>query len=117
MKYRTTKKEVNAEYLNKIYVKFCALQNLLVYETETSYIVSREGWAADIYDFGTAAIITGRTPFGNVHPSYDVCKRYDSAAEEIRFNYSMKWEEQKPALQELLRQFIEEVTKKDEVSK
>lgn len=110
MKYKTTRKAVNAGYINRICVTYCALQNLLSHESETAYITRREGWAADIYDFGATAIITGYAPFGNIRPGYEVCKRYDNAAEKIRYDYSLSWEEQGARIKELLTAFIEEVT-------
>lgn len=113
MKYRTTQKAVNAGYANKICVSYCALQNLLNHESPVAYTTRREGWGADIYEINAStAIITGYSPFGNIRPAYDVCRRYDEKAEKIRCNYSLTWEEQKDALQELLKKFVEEVTKK-----
>ena len=111
MKYRTTKKEVNTGYENKICVGFCNLQYLLGYENPIAYTARREGWGADIYDFGNTAIVTGYAPFGNIRPGYDVCKRYETEAEKIRYNYSLSWEDQKERLNQLIKEFITEVTK------
>lgn len=112
MKYKTTKKAVNAGYVNKICVGFCALQNLLSYEQETAYTTRTEGWGADIYEVTPAtAIITGYAPFGNIRPGYEVCKRYDQEAEQIRCDRSLSFEEQKDKLHWLLMQFVNEVTK------
>lgn len=111
MKYKTTKKAVNEGYTNKICVSYCALQTLLAYESETAYTSRREGWAADIYDFGNTAIITGYAPFGNIRPSYDVCRHYEKQAERIRYNYDLSYDDQKNQLQQLINKFIKEVTK------
>lgn len=111
MKYKTTKKAVNEGYANRICVSYCALQTLLSYESETAYTVRREGWAADIYDFGNTAIITGYAPFGNIRPGYDVCRRYEKQAEAIRYNYDLSYEDQKNQLRQLINEFIKEVTK------
>lgn len=108
MKFKTTKSAVNNGYVNRICVSYCALQTLLSYESETAYTTRREGWAADIYDFGNTAIITGYSPFGNIRPGYDLCKKYESAAQEIRYNYSLSWEEQKAQLSDLIQDFIRE---------
>lgn len=110
MKYRTTQKAVKDGYINKICVGYCNLQYLLNYENPVAYTARREGWAADIYSFGNTAIITGYAPFGNIRPAYDICKKYDSAAEKIRYDYSLSWEEQKEKISILLKEFIEEVT-------
>lgn len=110
MKYKTTQKAVKEGYKNKICVGYCNLQYLLNYESPAAYTARREGWAADIYDFGNTAIITGYAPFGNIRPAYDICKKYDNAAEKIRYDYSLSWEEKKEKTTELLKQFIKEVT-------
>lgn len=110
MKYKTTKKAVNDGYAQKICVGYCNLQNLLNYENEIAYTVRREGWAADIYDFGDVAIITGYAPFGNIRPGYEICRKYDAQGEQLRCNNSLSWEERKAKAREIIKQFIEEVT-------
>lgn len=52
MKFKTTQKEIMANYNAIICVPYCGLQNLLNYENPVAYTVRREGWAADIYDMG-----------------------------------------------------------------
>lgn len=110
MKYKTTKKSINSGYTSKICVGYCNLQNLLNYESPTAYTTRSEGWAADIYDFGDVAIITGYAPFGNIRPGYELCKKYETQAEKIRCDYSLSWEAQKEAIQQLIHEFIKEVT-------
>jgi len=110
MKYRTTKRDVMNGYAVVISVGYCNLQTLLRCENERAYTARREGWAADIYDFGMTAIVTGYAPFGNVKPGYEVCRKYEKAAEKIAYNYNLKWDEQKEQLSALIREFIEEVT-------
>lgn len=110
MKYRTTQKAVKDSYINKICIGYCNLQYLLNYENPIAYTARREGWAADIYDFGNTAIITGYAPFGNIRPAYDICRKYDSAAEKICYDYSLSWEEQKKRIDNLIKNFIEGVT-------
>ncbi len=109
MKYRTTQKAIKEGYINKICVGYCNLQYLLGYENPVAYTARREGWAADIYDFGNTAIITGYAPFGNIRPDYDICKKYENKAEKVRYDYSLSWEEQKEKLHQLINEFIKEV--------
>lgn len=109
MKYRTTQKAIKEGYINKICVGYCNLQYLLGYENPVAYTARREGWAADIYDFGNTAIITGYAPFGNIRPGYDICKKYENKAEKVRYDYSLSWEEQKEKLHQLINEFIKEV--------
>lgn len=52
MKFKTTQKEIRANYNKIICVPYCGLQTLLSYESPVAYTVRREGWAADIYDMG-----------------------------------------------------------------
>lgn len=112
MKFKTTQKEIRANYNKIICVPYCGLQNLLNYEIPVAYTVRREGWAADIYDMGGGvAIVTGYAPFGNIRPSYELRERYETDAEKIRYNYSLTWEEQRKQLEQLARAFIEEVTR------
>ena len=107
MKFKTTQKAIRANYNKIICVPYCGLQNLLNYESPVAYTVRR---AADIYDMsGGVAIVTGYAPFGNIRPSYELRERYETQAEKIRYNYSLAWEEQRDALRELQRAFIEEV--------
>jgi len=108
MKYRTTQKAVKSGFNKVICVGYCNLQHLLGCETETAYTARREGWAADIYDFGSVAIVTGYAPFGNVRPDYDTQRRYDDKAREI-CSTVFNWDERKNALRALIDQFIEEV--------
>lgn len=112
MKYRTTKKEVNNGYTNKICVGYCALQNLLNRVPPVAYTTRREGWAADIYEFRNTAIITGYAPFGNIRPAYEVVKEYDEKAEKIRYETRFDWNKQTKQLEKLLNEFIQEVTTK-----
>ena len=110
MKHKTTTKAVMNGYSNVICVGYGSLQNLLNCETETAYTTRQEGWAADIYDFGKTAIVTGYAPFGNIHPGYELCQKYEKAAEKFRCNYELSYTEKKERLQELINKFIEEVT-------
>lgn len=110
MKYRTTQRDVKSGYKFVIAVGYCSLQNLLCRENETAYTTRQEGWAADIYDFGNTAIVTGYAPFGNVRPDYETVKKYDNKAEEIRAYYNFDYEKCKSRLRSLIREFIEEVT-------
>lgn len=111
MKYKTTKRDVMNGYAAVISVSYCGLQTLLRCETAKAYTARCEGWAADIYDFGMTAIVTGYAPFGNIKPGYEMCRKYELAAEKIAYNYDLSYEEQKSQLAALIREFIREVTK------
>lgn len=108
MKLKTTKKNVNNSFKYVICVSYCELQDLLNYENPVAYTVRREGWAADIYDFGNTAIVTGYAPFGNIRPDYEICKKYEEKAKKM--SYIHIFEEKKKELQKLIVEFIWEVT-------
>src|SRR5574344_2079452 len=109
MKFKTTQKAIKNGYSNVIGVSYCALQQLLSCESEIAYTTRAEGWGADIYQFGNTAIVTGYTPFGNIRPSYEVNQRYEQRATEAAKGV-YKWEEKKAILQELIKEYIQEVT-------
>lgn len=110
MKFKTTQKEIRANYNKIICVPYCGLQTLLNYESPVAYTVRREGWAADIYDMGGGvAIVTGYAPFGNIRPFYELRERYETQAEKIRYDYSFSYEQQRESLKGLARDFIKEV--------
>jgi hypothetical protein len=111
MKFKTSKKAIMNGYSNVICVSYCGLQSLLNRKSETAYTTRREGWAADIYEITpSTAICTGYAPFGNIRPGYEICNKYETAAEKIRYDYSIDWDEQTKQLDELLKEFIKEVT-------
>lgn len=112
MKFKTTQKEIRANYNKIICVPYCGLQNLLNYESPVAYTVRREGWAADIYDMGGGvAIVTGYAPFGNVRPSYELREQYEKQAEKIRYEY--RYDQQRESLKSLARDFIKAVCNYD----
>lgn len=110
MKFKTTQKEIRANFNKIICVPYCELQTLLNYESPVAYTVRREGWAADIYDMGGGvAIVTGYAPFGNVRPGYDICCKYEKQAEKIRYNYTLSYDRQRDMLKSLAKEFVKEV--------
>ena len=112
MKFRVTRKEIKANFSKIISVPYCSLQNLLNYESPVAYTSRREGWAADIYDMGEGvAIVMGYAPFGSIRPAYELWKRYEKQAAEIRYDYSLSWTEQREKLRQLAKEFIKEATK------
>jgi len=110
MKYKTTKSAVLNGYSKTVKIGYCNLQTLLAYENPVAYTARREGWGADIYDVDGVAIITGYAPFGKFDPGRDLCKKYESKAEKIRYDYTIPYDKQRKKLRKLLERFIEEVT-------
>ena len=110
MKTQITQKAVKANYDKIISVSYCRLQYLLDWVTPIAYTAGVYGWNADIYDINGVAIVTGYRPFGNIKTDYDLCRKYDDAAQKIRYDHNLTYDEQRAALDELLDKFIEEVT-------
>lgn len=110
MKFKTTQKEIKADYGSVIKIGYCDLQYLLKYESPIAYTSGVYGWNADIYDFGGVAIVTGYRPFGNIRPNWEIINKYEREAENI-YNF-YRYEDRVGALKDLQKNFIAEVTKK-----
>ena len=108
MKFKTTQKAIKQGYKNVIQVSYCGLQSLLECESPAAYTTRIEGWGADIYGFGNTAIVTGYAPFGNIRPGYEINQHYEQRATEATKGV-YKWEEKKAMLQELIKEYIQEV--------
>lgn len=108
MKYATTRKNVTNSFENRISIPYCGLQRLLSCESAVAYTVRREGWGADIYDFGSTCIVTGYAPFGNISPDYKMREKYEQKAEQIIEYYNFSYDKRKRRLRELICEFLEE---------
>lgn len=111
MKFKSTKRDIMANYPKVIKIGYCDLQFLLKYESPITYTAGVYGWNADIYDFNGVAIVTGYRPFGNICPDRQIIEKYEKEAGNICHNYS--YEERRKALQELQKNFMEEVLEND----
>ena len=82
-KMYVTRKYVCGSFTNIISVPYCALQDLLKYETPTFFTSGIYGWNADVYmiNFDTC-IVTGYRPFGNIRPSYALTDVFNRAAQK-----------------------------------
>ena len=110
MKFKTTKKEIYQNYKNVICVEYCKLDNLLTNHDPIAYNSGVDGWKCDIYDINGVAIVTGYQPFGNIRPDYDTIKKYDDEARKICCNSWGNYQKMLDQTDQLLNQFIEEVT-------
>lgn len=115
MKFKTTQKEIKANYNTIICVPYCGLPNLLRYEEPIAYTERREGWAADIYNMGNGvAIVTGYAPFGKIRPSYEQRQKYEMQAKKVtEISRSISnWNgarDEKAELKKLQAAFVKEV--------
>lgn len=113
-KIKTTQREIKSTYTNVVAIGYCNLQNLLNYFTPQCYTVRKEGWASDVYDFGTTAISTGYAPFGNIRIDYDTLQKYDKIGETLRYDSVLTWQAKKKKARELIDKMIEKAIKKEE---
>lgn len=110
MKHKTTKKAIKEKFRYIIYTGYAELQSLLKHLEPIAYTAGVYGWNADIYYIKGVAIVTGYRPFGNIRADYDICSKYEKEA--IKITQSVyDYEALKPALDNLISEFIEEVTR------
>ena len=110
-KFKTTKKEMKNRYDQILSVGYCDAQYLLKYESPIAYSTRSEGWACDYYEVNGILISTGYSPLDdrNTKHDYNLLKGYEDQAREIACDYNKGWEEQKEEIDQLLKQFINEV--------
>ena len=111
MKFKTTKKEINQNYKNVICIGYCDAQYLLNGKNPIAYNSGYYGWNYDLYDVNGVAIVTGYRPFGNIRPDYDTIKKYEDEARKIACNSWGNYQKMLDQVDQLLNQFIEEVTR------
>lgn len=64
MKIKTTRKSINETFSRVCCVPYCSMQYLTMDIAPMAYTCGVYGWNADIYAFGSTAIVTGYRPFG-----------------------------------------------------
>lgn len=110
MKFKTTRKAIKENYSDIIEVGYADAQWLLSFREPFAYTYGVYGWNANIYDIDGVAIVTGYRSFGNIKPGYLCTHWYDEKAKEIRYS-DIGIEEMRKQMDELLNEFIEEVTR------
>ena len=111
MKFKTTRKEINQNYKNIICVGYCKMDYLLTNQQPIAYASGVNGWNCDVYDVNGVAIVTGYNPFGNIRPDYETIKKYEDEACRIACNSWGSYQNMINQIDQLLNQFIEEVTR------
>lgn len=103
---KITAKEVKATHVNVIQVGYCELGNLLTFKQPYAYTSGVYGWNADVYSYGTTAIVTGYRPFGKkVNPG--TYKTYETMAGLVMADKNLSWEEKEVKVTGLLEDFME----------
>ena len=114
MKFKTTRKQINQNYNSVISIGYCDAQYLLQGKNPIAYNAGYYGWNCDVYDINGVAIVTGYQPFGNIRPHYDTIKKYEDEARKICSDYWGNYQKMLDMTDQLLKQFIEEVTSDEE---
>ena len=107
MKYKASKRDINASY--DVYkVGYCTIQYLLNGIEPFAYSARAEGWACDYYDLGGNIVIsTGYAPTGTAVP-YELSKKYDDKAAKVLEN-KWAWKRQQAELAKLRAEYVKEV--------
>ena len=98
-------------FKNVIRVEYRDALNLLFTKNPIASVSGVDGWKCDIYDINGVAIATGYQPFGNIRPDYDTIKKYEDEARKIACDSWGSYQKMLDQVNNLLDQFIEEVTK------
>ena len=64
MSIKATRKSINETFRNVYRVPYCGIQYLTMDIAPIAYTCGVYGWNADVYAFGSIAIVTGYRPFG-----------------------------------------------------
>lgn len=111
IKFKTTAKAVREGYPKALAIPYCELQHLLNYKNPIAYNSGTYGWNFDLYIIGNVAITTGYRNLVGDRVDYEVYRKYDKeAALILSYNDKRSYEEKVKALDDLLHNFIEEVT-------
>ena len=106
MKFKTTAKEVRA-YNEAIRFSYCAIQHLMAGREPNAYTCGVYGWNADVYIFGSFALVTGYRPFGrDPRLSYEEIRGFDKRAEALLHDRARSYEERMDAVEKLRNEFL-----------
>jgi hypothetical protein len=82
MSIKATKKSINQTFLKVFCVPYCGIQYLTSDIAPIAYTCGVYGWNADIYAFGSIAIVTGYRPFGK-EVDKNVIDRFENRARQL----------------------------------
>jgi len=110
MKLKVTKKQIKNNYTKIYAIGYCNAQNLLEGVTPFAYSSGSSGWSCDYYEIDGICISTGYAPIGE-SVDFDLLRKYDKKAGEIRSNYNVDYQKIKNKINKLLVKFINELNK------
>ena len=106
MKFKTIAKAIRANGGKIIAIGYCNAQYLLRYEREIAYSAGTYGWNFDVYEIDGITVCTGYRGMPGKRVDYEMLCEYETKAEKIVCNCRMPYEEQKAAVQSLLREML-----------
>lgn len=107
---KMTMKSVKERHVEVLSFGYCELYGLLYFRERNAYTKGVYGWNADVYSYGTTAIVTGYRPFGK-HVPVDVYQPFENEARSIIADGSLTYEEQKEKVENLLAEMVQGVTR------
>ena len=110
MKLKVTKKQIKNNYTKIYAIGYCDAQNLLDGINPFAYSSGIYGWSCDYYEIDGICISTGYNTIGE-GVDFDLLRKYDKKAGEIRSNYNIDYQETKNKINKLLVKFINELNK------
>ena len=109
-KLRATKKDINNAFYYLIEIGYADIQYLTMFKMPAYYTCGINGWNSDVYIVNNnTAIVTGYKPFGNIHPDYEIIKKYNGKAEKIYKNWDIDQKTKEKKINKLFDKFIMEV--------
>lgn len=107
---QVTKRSIMEQNRFVVRVGYCDLQHLLRFKDSQFYTAGMYGWNADVYQVdGSAVIVTGYRPFGNVQPDCAIVREYDAKAARILHDSTLSYFEKESNLNFLINEFLEVV--------
>ena len=98
------------ENFNIITIGYCDLQYLLDYFSPAYYTCGIYGWNCDVYIVKNNTVIcTGYRPPAGKRIKYDILREYDRQAENITYDYTIRYKEKKKIMQTLLNELLDKV--------
>lgn len=111
MKQKMSKNDIRNEFDTVVFVPYCGLDSLLVFDDPIGYNCGVYGWNYDVYDLGNrCAIVTGyRVPntIADIQMDHTKMKDYNAWAQAILRNEGVNYDTAKRQIEALKRSLIE----------
>ena len=82
MSIKATKKSIDETFRSVYQVPYCSVQYLMSDVSPMAYTCGVYGWNADVFAFGSVALVTGYRPFGK-EVERSIIDRFENKAKEL----------------------------------